>query len=231
MGKITRSVSGVFVDGFLVLLPVLISYLLIGGFFDLLLSLTQPFIDLLPATAFRDRFGHQAAAAGALILMTFLAGLASRSAIGRRIGNWTERRVLTKFPPYVVLRSFSRRMFGKDVPDQLQPAVVEVDSGSYMFAFVVEEALDNYMVVFVPLAPTPGVGTLRIVDRKRIRLLDASFSEAIGCLFNWGVGTADLLASHRRSQDIDVAGDILGKIADAVPDEGEGDVPEEGEKQ
>ena len=99
-----------------------------------------------------------------------------------------------------------------------------------MFASVVEEALDNHMVVFVPLAPTPGVGTLQIVDRKRIRLLDASFSEAIGCLFNWGVGTADLLASHKRSQDIDVAGDVPGKIAGDVPGKVAGDVPDEGEE-
>ena len=45
MKNISRSISGVFIEGFLVLLPVLISYLLIGGFFDLLMSLTQPFID------------------------------------------------------------------------------------------------------------------------------------------------------------------------------------------
>ena len=58
MKKAKRSVSGVFIEGFLVLLPVLISYLLLGGFFDLLMSLTQPFIDVLPESAFRDRFGQ-----------------------------------------------------------------------------------------------------------------------------------------------------------------------------
>ena len=201
MKKVSPPISGVFIEGFLVLLPVLISYLLIGGFFDLLLSLTQPFIDILPESAFRDRFGHDATAVLLFIIMTFVTGLAARSVIGRRVGNWAEQHVLMRFPPYVVLRSFSRRLFGEDVPDQLQPAIVEVAPQSHMFAFVVEEAPDNRVVVFVPLAPTPGVGTLQIVARARITLLDASFGDAIGCLFNWGVGTAELLASHRRSQD------------------------------
>ncbi len=203
MKRSSWSISGVFIEGFLVLLPVLISYLLIGGFFDLLMSLTQPFIDVLPQSAFRDRFGHDAAAVGLFVVITFVAGLASRSVIGRRVGSWIERRVLTRFPPYVVLRSFSRRLFGEDVPDQLQPAVVEVAPQSHMFAFVVEEAPDNRVVVFVPLAPTPGVGTLQIVDRGRVTLLNVSFGEAIGCLFNWGVGTGALLAAHKQSKEID----------------------------
>ena len=76
-----------------------------------------------------------------------------------------------------------------------------------MFAFVVEDAPDDQVVVFVPLTPTPGVGTLQIVARARITLLDASFGDAIGCLFNWGVGTSELLAAHRRSQDQAVEGD------------------------
>ena len=198
-----RPASGVFIEGFLVLLPVLISYLLLGGLFDLLMSLTQPFIDVLPESAFRDRFGQQTAAVGALIWTIFVAGLAARSRMGRKFGNWTERRVLMRFPPYVVLRSFSRRLFGEDVPDQLQPAIVEVAPQSHMFAFIVEEAIDDMVVVFVPLAPTPGIGTLQIVAKERIKPLNASFGDAIGCLFNWGVGTADLLATDRRSQEFE----------------------------
>ena len=66
MKGISRSIGGVFVEGFLVLLPVLISYLLLGGFFDLLMSLTQPFLDLLPRTPIRDAYGEEVAAALAL---------------------------------------------------------------------------------------------------------------------------------------------------------------------
>ena len=203
MKKTSHSISGVFIEGFLVLLPVLISYLLIGGFFDLLMSLTQPFIDVLPASAFRDRYGEEAAAAVALVITVFVAGLAARSAMGRRFGEWMERRVLKRFPPYVVLKSFARRLFGDDVPDQLQPAVVEVSEDHYMFAFVVEQTVDDHVVVFVPLAPTAGVGNLQIVKKNHITLLDASFGDAVGCLFNWGVGTADLLANHMSSQEMD----------------------------
>ena len=59
-------------------------------------------------------------------------------------------------------------------------------------------------MVFVPLAPTAGVGTLRIVKESRIRLMNVAFGDAVGCLFNWGVGTAELLEAHQKSQEIDL---------------------------
>jgi len=198
MKKVTRSVGGVFIEGFLVLLPFLISYLLLGGLFDMLMALTQPIVDLLPAGAFRDEFGEKAAAAAALVVVIFLFGLAARSALGRRLGHWVEDSVLMRFPPYVVLRSFSRRMLGGDHPEELQPAFVRIGAGNRMFCFIVEDIPDHdSAVIFVPLAPTPGVGTVQIADREVLEPIDASFGDAVGCLFNWGAGGADLLASHR----------------------------------
>ena len=195
-----RSLGEVFVEGFLVLLPVLISYLLLGGLFDMLMALTQPVVDVLPAGAFREQWGERAAAAVALVAIIVLFGLATRTALGRRTGHWVEDRVLTRFPPYVVLRSFSRRMFGSDHPNELQPAFLEVSPGNRMFCFIVEEVPDHdSAVIFVPLAPTPGVGHVHIADRDRVAPIDASFGDAVGCLFNWGAGAAELVSARRAA--------------------------------
>jgi uncharacterized membrane protein len=207
MKKVARSISDVFIEGFLVLLPALISYLLLGGLFDMLMALTQPIVDVLPASAFLDQWGERAAAAVALVAIIFLLGLATRTALGRRTGHWIEDRVLTRFPPYVVLRSFSRRMFGTEHPDELQPAFLQVSPGNRMFCFIVEELPDHHsVVIFVPLAPTPGVGHVHIADRERLTPIDASFGDAVGCLFNWGAGAADLVSAHRSSDPSDAEG-------------------------
>jgi len=200
MKKVTRSIGGVFVEGFLVLLPFLISYLLLGGFFDMLMALTQPVIDVLPGGLFPDAWTERAVAAVALIVITFLAGLAARSSLGHRIGGWIEDRVLRRFPPYDVLRSFSRRMFGTDRPDQLAPAFLRTSKGNRMFCFIVEDMpRHDSAVIFVPLAPTPGVGTVQIASRELLEPIEASFSDAVGCLFNWGAGASDLVDAHMAS--------------------------------
>ena len=69
-----------------------------------------------------------------------------------------------------------------------------------MFCFVVEKVPQHdSAVIFVPLAPTPGIGNVRIAHRDLIEPLDASFSEAVGCLFNWGSGAGELVDRHLAS--------------------------------
>jgi uncharacterized membrane protein len=202
MKKASKSLVSIFVDGFMVLLPFLISYLLLGGLFDALMALTQPLIDLLPPGIFPDEWTHRAAAAIGLLMIFLLMGLAARTAVGMRFGTWIEDRILRKFAPYDILRSFSRRITGRDVPDELQPAFLESNPGVRELAFIVESPPEGDLTVFVPLAPTPGIGTLQLVDRSKVQPLDAPFMDAVGCLFNWGAGASALVeASKRNGED------------------------------
>jgi uncharacterized membrane protein len=193
MKKASRSIVNIFIEGFMVMLPFLISYILLGGLFDALMALTQPLIDVLPEGIFPDAWTHRFAAAVALIAIFFLAGLAARTAAGRRLGNWIEDRILSRFAPYNVLRSFSRRITGRDIPDELQPALLEANPGVRELVFIVENPAEGDLTVFAPLAPTPGIGTLQLVSRDKLEILDAPFIEAAGCLFNWGAGMSALL--------------------------------------
>ena len=197
MKRASRSIINTFIEGFMVMLPFLISYILLGGLFDALMALTQPLIDVLPAGIFPDAWTHRFAAAVTLVAIFFLAGIAARTAVGRRLGNWIEDRILSRFAPYTVLRSFSRRITGRDISDELQPALLQSDPGVRKLAFIVENPAEGDLTVFVPLAPTPGIGTLQLVSRDKVELLDASFMDAVGCLFNWGAGTGALLRSTR----------------------------------
>ena len=198
MKKASKSVISIFIEGFMVMLPFLISYILLGGLFDALMALTQPLIDVLPAGFFPDAWTHRFAAAVALVVIFCLAGLAARTSAGRRLGKWIEDRVLSRFAPYNLLRSFSRRITGRDVPDELQPALLESNPGVRELAFIVENPAEGDLTIFLPLAPTPGIGTLQLVSRDRVEILDAPFMDAAGCLFNWGAGMGALLSSQGR---------------------------------
>ncbi len=186
-----------FVVGFLLLLPLLLSYLLIGALFDMLMALTAPITDVLPESAFPDVWTHRFTAAGVLVVICLLIGLFDESKTGKRIGGWIERKILNRFAPYAVLRSLSTRLSGRDVPGQLQPALLAVAPDARMLAYIVEEHADGNLTLFVPLGSTPGIGTIQIVGNAKVEKLDASMMDTLGCLFNWGVGTEALLKRQR----------------------------------
>jgi uncharacterized membrane protein len=177
-----------FIEGFFILLPILITYLMIGQLFDMLMALTQPILDVLPASPFPDEFTERLTAAGLLIVICVLVGIAANTSTARRFGNWFESTVLNRFPPYTILKSLSSLIAGKDA-EKLQPALLSVTPDSRMLVAIVEELPSGELTVFVPLAPTPGIGFLQIVKREKIQKLDSSMTDALGWFLNWGAGT------------------------------------------
>ena len=186
-----------FMDGFLLLLPLILSYLLIGALFDILIGLTTPIADLLPASAFPDVWVHRFTAAGVLIVISLIVGVIDQSPVGSRAGRSFENKILMRFAPYALLRSLSRRLSGRDVPGQLQPALLSVSPDVRTLAFIVEEHTDGEFTLFVPLAAAPGVGNIQIVSATKVEKIDAPMMDTLGCLFNWGSGTEALLKRRR----------------------------------
>ena len=200
MRGVLRFVTIRVMGGFLILLPLLLTYLMVGQMFDLLLVLTVPITDILPENAFPDIWEQRLVAAAILIALCLLTGLMMEIQASKEIGHWIETRVLNRFPPYAVLRSLSQQLSGKDGPTQLQPALIAIDADTQMLAFIVEEHAGGGFTVFVPLSPTPGVGTLQVVSDAKVQRLDASMTDALGCILNWGAGTEALIRAPAESQ-------------------------------
>lgn len=199
MSHLLKTLGSKFIDGFFILLPVLITYLMLGQLFDLLMALTQPIADVLPTGLFSDLWVHRFAAAGLLILIFVFVGVAARTAPAHRFGDWFERTFLRRFPPYTVLKSLSKWIAGKDVPGQLQPALLSVTDDTRMLVAIIEELPGGDLTVFVPLAPTPGVGVLQIVKSAKVQKLECSMTDALGWTLNWGSGTEALFKSRKVS--------------------------------
>jgi uncharacterized membrane protein len=188
-----------FVEGFFILLPFLIAYLMLGQLFDGLLALTQPVVDVMPRTLFESEIAHRVVAATALLLIFVLTGIASTTRPARAFGAWIERSVLDHFPPYTIVRTLVARIGGTEVPAQYQPALLTVTPGIRMLVAIVEELPDDELTVFVPIAPTPGMGWLQIVSASKVQRLDTPMSSALGWVFNWGIGTEALLGGQSKS--------------------------------
>ena len=57
---------------------------------------------------------------------------------------------------------------------------------------MVEDSSDGNVTVLVPWAPTPFAGSVKIVNRERIEMLDVNLGEFTKVLSHWGVGVCDL---------------------------------------
>jgi uncharacterized membrane protein len=180
------------VRGFFILLPFLIAYLMLHRLVDMLLALTQPLIDLTPGSLIRSEGQWRLALLGVLIVICLLVAQIADTAPARRFGSWFERAVIGRFPPYAVLKTLSARLSGKQ-EEKLQPALLKVGDDARMLVAVVEKLPDGNVTVFMPMAPTPGLGVLQIVDPARLEMLQCSMADAISWTMNWGFGTQALL--------------------------------------
>jgi uncharacterized membrane protein len=194
MKKIHKSVARLFIEGFFILLPFLITYLMLGQLIDMMMALTQPIVDVMPRGPFSDEFSYKLAAAGLLVLICILVGLTANTRPAQRLGQWFESSILEHFPPYTVLKSLSNWIAGKDA-EKLQPALLHVTPDTRMLVAIVEKLPSGELTVFVPLAPTPGVGFLQIVSPEKVEKLDSSMTDALGWFMNWGAGTEALFKS------------------------------------
>jgi len=193
-----RALRSAFVSGFLVLLPFLLAYLLIGSFYDLIVLITQPIADVVPRYGILPLWGRQLAQIGLLCVVLILVGFIRHTGPAKRIGAWFEEEVFRKFPPYRVVRDITRRLSGEAVPN-MQAALVTVGPDQVTVGFIVEELKDDLVSVYLPLTSIPTLGQLRIMPKSVVEPLDASFVDAAAWYFNWGAGTEALVKRLPRS--------------------------------
>ncbi len=199
MTAFSRKMASLLVEGFLIALPILLVYLMLAQFVDALMVLTVPVTDLLPTDWFADGDGQRIFAAGILVVLFLGLGIAARTRPMKHLGTLIEDRTLNRFPPYLLLKSVTQRIGGKDDPSLLQPALLSVTPDIRVLVAIVEELPENELCVFFPLAPTPAMGFLQVVSSSKVQRLEVSMTDALGWILNWGIGTQALLDGRPTS--------------------------------
>jgi uncharacterized membrane protein len=196
MGGLLKTLGRKFGSGFLILLPFLLAYILIGGFYDITVLLTAPLQDLIPRFGLLGPTGRQLAILGFLFLIFVLVGILKDTGPAQRLGEWIEREFFNRFPPYRVVRNITRQLAGEELKD-MKPALLDLGPGASTVAFIVEELEGDRLTVFQPLTSLPTMGTLRIVESSKVQPLDSAFMDAVGWYFNWGADTQAVLGSQK----------------------------------
>ena len=198
MNRLSSFLKITIIGGLVVLLPVLLLYLLLSEAVQLILALATPIADLFPKGTFDRVYFPVLMALLLIVLASFLTGLAARSAAGRRLGSWIERTLLAPLPLYGMLKGLTAALIGTDATTAFKPALLLSDDGGREPAYIVEDHGNGRVTVLVPWAPTPFAGSVKIVARERIELLEVSLGDFSRALSHLGVGMRDVLDTSGR---------------------------------
>jgi uncharacterized membrane protein len=175
------------IGGLLVVLPIYLSILMVAKTLSAIVALLAPVTATIPAGAqFR-----QVIAVLIVLAVCFVAGIVVRTGPGLRAKNVLERSVLERIPGYALVRGLTARVSGDQREGAFRPALVEIED-ALAPAFIIEELDDGRYTVLVPSVPTPAAGSLFILPRERVHLVDVPFTQAIKVISKWGTGAGEL---------------------------------------
>ena len=180
-----------------ILLPLLLLCLLIREIFEFVVALADP-ITLLFPEGMLERLNAPELIAVLLILgVSFLFGIAARTAMGKRLGHSVNRRFMKRLPLY----QFVKNLSGAIMPDRqgqgFKPGLLKSADGSKEPVYVIEEQDNGDFTVLVPWVPMAFTGSLKIVPSERIELLDITLMEFSRILSQLGMGVEDLLGKKQ----------------------------------
>ena len=192
MKQIAELLKTTVIGGLFVLLPVLLLYMLLVEALQLVVALATPIADLFPKEVFAHTKTPVLIALILIVGVSFLLGLALRSAVLSRVGDWIENAVLNRLPAYTVLKRLTKG-FAKEEAAAFKPGLLISTEGSKDIVYVIEDHGDGQLTVMVPWAPTAFSGSVKVVARDRVEMLDTNIGEVSKVLSLWGVGTRELL--------------------------------------
>jgi uncharacterized membrane protein len=128
-----------------------------------------------------------------LVLVSFMAGLAARTAPGARMSGWLENSLLGRMPQYRMVKSMAEGMASAErASSTMKPALIRVDGG-WQLCYVLETLDNGWIVVLVPQAPTTMSGNVMYVPPDSVRVLDITMTQATNLVRSIGIGSRQIL--------------------------------------
>jgi len=194
--KVLGFVKTMILGGLLFLFPLVIVTAVVGKAFRLMLNITEPLDDVIPADSVADVAVINLVAIAALLVGCFVAGLVAQSAVGRKVYQAADANLAGIIPGYAALRARLGTAVGEEERQKtLKTVFVRLDDQAQI-AFEVERLADGRAVVFLPGAPDVWSGAAVVVDADRVTPLDFEMRQVVRLAKNLGKGTAAALGEE-----------------------------------
>ncbi len=187
MKTIIKFVKTTIVGGIVVIIPIAVITIVMADFFSKMVELTTPLTAKMPFGVFTNTILATLIVVLFILMIFFIAGLVLNTFWGKTAKTWMEKSFFERIPMYSTLKDLTNSVIGIESSNF---PVVELDvhnSGVSILGVVVEEITDGRLMVFAPLSPLISVGQLYIVNKDRVKELDASIPDAINCISKMGL--------------------------------------------
>ena len=181
------------IGGAVFMVPVVLLIMIVLRAMSIMMTVARPVDRILPIHSIAGIGLSTIIAAAGLLLICFIAGLVAGSAYAQSAIEAVEAKVLNRIPGYTLLRAITRARDQNRVPD-IQPVLATLE-GSSQVGFEVEKLPDGRSVVYLPNAPNPLSGVVRLLDPDRVQRLDVSLKAVQEHIERLGKGSTTLLGA------------------------------------
>lgn len=192
MSTVVNAIKTNVVYGLIAIIPIAIVILLLAKVVEVLKGIGEPIAERLDMAPVVAALVAVVVAVAVILVACFVIGAAVRTRIGAWSFEKVERAILARVPGYDLIQNVLRGFAEKRTA--YPAALVSLfGPGTGVFGLVMENNGDGTVTVFIPSAPTLTVGAVHVVDRDRVRMLDAGLMSVTDCVSQWGVGSAKVL--------------------------------------
>lgn len=160
------------VTGFLFIMPVLITFVVLARFWDKLLKVGRACSRFLRVDTVLGPSGDAVMAVLVFLFICALAGFLIRVSFLRRVSERIDRRLNDWIPGYSQIRAEAKRKVGAEEEKEKAPVhdacLVRVQD-LWQPGYIVERNVDGTRTVFVPLAPAGTSGQVYVVSPEQVR--------------------------------------------------------------
>ena len=189
------------IGGLLFLVPALILILVIKHAIELTAKVLVPIEKLLPLETLGGVAVAHMLAVLIILAVCFAAGIAARTRLGAQISAAFERAIAKKIPGFGLIKAVTSEVANMESQTDICVALARIEE-AWMLSFILEKLDNGLLVVFVPSAPTPAVGSVYYLTEDRVKRLDVSVSAAMKCIMRLGLGSKVLLQGYQNLKEL-----------------------------
>lgn len=193
MHRVGMFLLATFVRGVLLLAPIVVIAVLAREGYGMLRHAAETVARVLPRERLFGMLPEDLISIAVIVLIFLVAGLFVGTRPGRLLSDRMEHAILYRVPGYLLVRGAVSNVPGLIGETGLEPSLLETEEG-WAVAFLVERLPNGFCTMFLPDAPTPTSGAVRIVEASRVRPLDVPMLNLLACLTRSGSGAGELAA-------------------------------------
>ena len=161
------------VSGFIFIMPVLITVLVLGQFWKHLMKVGSMLSKMLKIDTVLGPSGDAVAAVVFFVVLCLVAGFLTRISFLRRVSEQIDEKLNQLIPGYSQVRTQATKKIGLDKGEEPRYDTCLVKVGDlWQPGYHVESNVDGTHTVFVPQAPVGAVGHVCVVEPGQVRKLD-----------------------------------------------------------